>query len=37
MGALPGDPEVVEPYSLRDAFAWLQDIPEQIERAVYSR
>ena len=33
-GELPGDPEVVKPCSLKEAHAWLQDLPEQIERAV---
>lgn len=33
-GELPGDPEVVKPYSLEAVFAWFRDVPEQIERAV---
>jgi hypothetical protein len=33
-GELPGDPEVEEPYSLKEVFEWLQDFPFQIERAV---
>jgi hypothetical protein len=33
-GELPGDPEVEEPYSLEDVFNWLQNVPEQIARAV---
>jgi hypothetical protein len=30
----PGEPEVVTPYSLQAVYHWLQDLPEQIERAV---
>jgi hypothetical protein len=33
-GELPGDPEVEKPYSLEDVYSCLQDLPEQIERAV---
>jgi hypothetical protein len=33
-GPLPGDPEVVKPFSLEGVFEWLQDCPWQIERAV---
>jgi hypothetical protein len=33
-GDKPGDPEVEQPYSLEGVFEWLQDCPEQIERAV---
>ena len=36
-GEKPGDPEVEEPYSLDWVFQWLQDCPNQIERAVISR
>lgn len=32
----PGEPEVVTPYSLQAVYDWLQDLPEQIERAVVS-
>jgi hypothetical protein len=32
-GELPGDPEVEERCSLKSVFEWLQDCPEQIERA----
>jgi hypothetical protein len=34
-GASPRDPQVDESMSLADAFAWLRDRPEQIERAVF--
>lgn len=33
-GDKPGDPEVEEPCSLPAVYAWLQDLPQQIERAV---
>jgi hypothetical protein len=33
-GELPGDPEVEKSYSLEEVFAWYQDCPVQIERAV---
>lgn len=33
-GELPGDPPVVKSLSLDDVYAWFQDTPEQIERAV---
>jgi hypothetical protein len=33
-GEKPGDAEVAEPYSLEQVSGWLQDCPEQIERAV---
>jgi hypothetical protein len=32
-GELPGDSEVEKPYSLQAVYNWLQDLPEQIERA----
>jgi hypothetical protein len=33
-GELPGDPEVEKSISLRYAFEWLRELPEQIERTV---
>jgi hypothetical protein len=33
-GELPGDPEVEKAYSLEEVFAWYQDCPWQIARAV---
>ncbi|MEY9184556.1 hypothetical protein [Bradyrhizobium sp. USDA 313] len=33
-GELPSDPEVEVAYSLEEVFAWYQDCPQQIERAV---
>lgn len=30
----PGDPEVEKPYSLSAVFAWLRELPWQIERTI---
>jgi hypothetical protein len=34
---MPGEPEDESTLDLRDVFAWLRELPEQIERTVYSR
>ena len=34
-GDLPDDPPVEQALSLSDVFAWYQDCPDQIERAVF--
>ena len=31
----PGEPDSLSEFSIKGAFEWLRDIPEQIERAVY--
>lgn len=33
-GDKPGDPERAEAYELNGVFAWLRDVPEQIDRCV---
>lgn len=34
-GERPGDPEDEQSFSLAEVFAWLSELPWQIERAVY--
>ncbi|MEO6945388.1 MAG: hypothetical protein ABI146_08225 [Nitrobacter sp.] len=33
--ARPGESEIEKRYTLRQVFEWLQELPEQIERAVF--